>query len=125
MCAKVRLCRWYCDKSIRGQFIESFVLKGKAKTVFKLIELMAIGERANKQQKTKERITNYALENRFSEIMENRQEEFINKTLGVSAAIIFVLLGIVALLTDLNRVGATILVLLGIGGFALVYRSLE
>jgi len=86
---------------------------------------MAIGERANKQQKTKERITNYALENRFSEIMENRQEEFINKTLGVSAAIIFVLLGIVALLTELNRVGATILVLLGIGGFALVYRSLE
>ncbi len=35
--------------------VENFVLKGKAKNVFRLIELMAMGEKAEKQQKTKEK----------------------------------------------------------------------
>ena len=35
--------------------MEDFVLRGKAKTVFKLIELMAKGEEAEKAQKTEKR----------------------------------------------------------------------
>ncbi len=35
--------------------MESFVLTGKAKNVFRLIELMAMGEKAEKQQGTKEK----------------------------------------------------------------------
>ncbi len=34
--------------------MENFVLAGKAKNVFRLIELMAMGEKVEKQQKTKE-----------------------------------------------------------------------
>ena len=34
--------------------MENFVLAGKAKTVFQLIDLMAKGEKAKKMQKTKE-----------------------------------------------------------------------
>jgi len=35
--------------------METFVLSGKAKTVFHLIELMAKGEKAEKVQKTEEK----------------------------------------------------------------------
>ncbi len=33
--------------------MENFVLAGKAKNVFRLIELMAMGEKVEKQQKTR------------------------------------------------------------------------
>lgn len=41
----------FCKDYTGGQVMESFVLKGKAKTVFHLIELMAMGEKASQQQK--------------------------------------------------------------------------
>ena len=42
--------------SKRGRHcMESFVLAGKAKTVFQLIDLMAKGEKAEKVQKIKEK----------------------------------------------------------------------
>ncbi len=34
--------------------MENFILAGKAKNVFRLIELMAMGEKAEKKPKTKE-----------------------------------------------------------------------
>ncbi|MFC2034021.1 hypothetical protein ACFLTT_01265 [Chloroflexota bacterium] len=57
--------------------------------------------------------------------MENRQETLIDKTLGISGAIIFLVLGIIALLTNLNLVGAILLILMGVGGFILVYHNLD
>ncbi len=55
--------------------------------------------------------------------MTNIKEEYIDKTLGIIAGIMFLVVGIAAFLTDLSKVGAIILGIMGIGGFVLVFRK--
>ncbi len=55
--------------------------------------------------------------------MTNIKEEYIDKTLGIVAGVMFLMVGIIAFLTDLSKVGAIILGVLGIGGFVLVFRK--
>ena len=54
--------------------------------------------------------------------MTNIKEEYIDKTLGIVGGVMFLVIGIVAFLTDLSKVGAIILGVLGIGGFVLTFR---
>jgi len=55
--------------------------------------------------------------------MTTIKEEYIDKTLGIVAGVMFLVVGIVAFLTGLSKVGAVILGIMGIGGFALVFRK--
>ncbi len=55
--------------------------------------------------------------------MTNIKEEYIDKTLGIVAGVMFLMVGIIAFLTDLSKVGAIILGTLGIGGFVLAFRK--
>ena len=70
----------------------------------------------------KERARNGALGNKSSAIMTKIQEEHVDKTLGIVAGVMFLAVGTVAFLTDLSKVGAIILGILGIGGFILAFR---
>jgi len=53
--------------------------------------------------------------------MGDRQVKHIDKTLGIAAGVIFTVIGTFAFLTNLNRVGAIILVVVGISIFVLAF----
>jgi len=57
------LLKWNLDERVWRLIMEKFVLAGKAKTVFQIIELMAKGEELKKQQS--------AAENKMKIIKEN------------------------------------------------------
>ncbi len=61
--------------------------------------------------------------NRASGTMANSEDTSIDKALGIVGGVIFLVIGIIAFLTDLSRIGAVILIILGIGGFILAFKK--
>ncbi len=55
--------------------------------------------------------------------MSNKHEEYIDRTLGMFAGVMFLVIGIIAFLTDLSKVGAVLLITMGIGGSILTFRK--
>ena len=54
--------------------------------------------------------------------MANSEKAYIDRALGIGGGVVFLVVGIVAFLTDLSRIGAVILIVLGIGGFILAFK---
>lgn len=54
--------------------------------------------------------------------MEDKEEVLINKAFGIAASIALLVIGLAALLSDLDAVASVLLILMGVGGILLVYK---
>jgi len=60
--------------------------------------------------------------NIFSGMMKSRQTQYTDRMLCVAGGAIFLVVGIIAYITDMYKVGAIILVTFGIGGIIIAFR---